>query len=113
MIKCIKIGTIIVYCVIIFNIGVSIGTMQPKIGNNRQKFEIFQSYRFTSSDDNDTLIYVIVNERNYDNTDLFEEIREFHNKLNGEPNKMMIKLYNSRNDCKFGNCIGSKTYYKE
>ena len=85
----------------------------PKLAIIDRNLRFFQSYRFTSSDDNDTLIYVIVNERNYDNTDLFEEIREFHNKLNGEPNKLMIKLYNSRNDCKFGNCIGSKTYYKE
>ncbi len=113
--KCIKIGTIIGFCVIAFIIGVYIIFMCSKIGNSTQEqgFEIFYSYSFTSGDYRDTIISAIVNERNYDTNTMFAEIKDFHNTLNGEPDELTIRLYNSRNDCKLGNCVNSQVYYKK
>lgn len=56
--KCIKIGTIIGYCIMMLIIGIYIGSMHPKIGNitQEQRFDIFQSYSFTSGDYKDTTI---------------------------------------------------------
>ena len=112
--KCIKIGTIIGYCIMMLIIGIYIGSMHPKIGNTQKRgFDIFQSYSFASGDYKDTTIMVIVNDGDYDADTMFEEIKDFHNKLNGESGELTIRLYNSRNDCKSRNCIGNKTYYKE
>lgn len=113
--KCIKIGIIIGYCNVMFIIGIYIGSMHSKIGNitQEQRFDIFQSYSFTSGDYKDTTIMAIINDGDYDTDTMFEEIKDFHNTLNGESDELTIRLYNSRNDCKSGNCIGNKTYYKE
>ena len=77
--KCIKIGTIIGYCIMMLIIGIYIGSMHPKIGNitQEQRFDIFQSYSFTSGDYKDTTIMVIVNEGDYDADTMFEEIKRF------------------------------------
>ena len=63
---------------------------------DRNKFEIFQSFSFVSGDYNDTSIRVIVNEIDYDIESMFEEVKVFHNKLNGEPDELEISLYNSK-----------------
>jgi len=110
--KCTKISTIIGICVIV---GICIGIIHSRIGNDlqKQRFEIFQSYSFASGEHRDTIIKVIINVDEYDTENMFDEIKIFHNKLNGKPDKLEICLYNSKNDIKSGNCIGTKTYYKD
>lgn len=108
-------------CIFAFIIGMFIGFMRIQIINSKsecefvvhREFDICQGYSFVSSGYNDTSIKVIVNERDYDIESMFENIRDFHNKLNGEPDELEISLYNSKEDLKNHNCVGSKTYYKE
>lgn len=108
-------------CIFAFIIGMFIGFIRIQVVNSKlerefethQEFEIFQGYSYISGGYNDTSIKVIVNERDYDTESMFEKIKDFHNKLNGEPDELEISLYNSKEDFKNHNCIGSKTYYKE
>lgn len=112
---------IVSICIVAFIIGMFIGFIRIQVINSKserefmvhREFEIFQGYSYVSGGYNDTSIKVIVNERDYDTESMFEKIRDFHNKLNGEPDELEISLYNSKEDFRNHKCIGSKTYYKE
>ena len=102
-------------CVCAFIIGMFIGFIRLHISDRRSghKFDICQGYSFVSGGYDDTSIHVIVNSEEYDIESMVDEVRNFHNTLNGEADKLEINLYNSRNDWKSGACKGSKVYYKD
>ena len=85
---------------------------QVKI-QGQSEYEICQSFRFASPNYTDTRINVVVNIKDYELEQLFDDIRAFHNELNGEPDELTIHLYRSRKGYKKGKCIGTKTYLKE
>ena len=44
---------------------------------------------------------------------LFREIREFHDKMNGESNQLEIYLYESREKLEMGESVGETTFMME
>lgn len=98
-----------------FVLGACIGYIRPLIERcvQEERFMIYHSFSFESSYYKDTSIWVIVNVQDYDMVDMFEEVRDFYNNLNGEPDELEIRLYNSMNDFKDLNCAGRKIYYKK
>lgn len=88
------------------------GYFVPK-EQDEKRFEIYQSFCFTSGDYINTSIKVIVNEKDYDPASVFEEIRDFHSVLNGESDELEIRIYNSKRDFQNHNCAGRMVYYKE
>lgn len=113
--KCVKISAIMGICLTIIIVGVCVGIICPRICDDLQEreFEIFQSYNFISGEYRDAIIKVIINVDKHNTENVFDKIRVFYNKLNGEADKLEIYLYNSKDDIKLGNCVGSKTYYKD
>ncbi|MBT9775591.1 hypothetical protein GPL15_03580 [Clostridium sp. MCC353] len=61
-----------------------------------QKFEISSSYVRSSGGYKDTRIHVVLIEESEDRERLFHEIRDFHDKMNGKPDRLAIYLYESR-----------------
>jgi len=79
---------------------------------DRSGFEIYRSFCFTSGGYCNTSLSVIIYEEDYDMDAVFEEVKVFHNSMNGEPDELEIRLYNSGDDYRSGNCTGKRTYYK-
>ena len=59
-------------------------------------FEINSSYISCNGGYKDTRIHVVLTEESDDMERLFQEIREFHDNMNGKPDKLVIYLYDIR-----------------
>lgn len=73
---------------------------------NEDEFEIFQSFIVEGGDGRRTRLNVIVNVSEYDINEMCDEIKERHDKLNGEADELLIRLYNGREDFKEHKCAG-------
>lgn len=85
-------------------------TVQPDTG---QRFRIWQSFIKGYPDGKDTDLRVIL--CTDDITDLnaiFQEVRVFHNRMNGKSDSLTIYLYKSKKDFLDGDCFAIKTYQK-
>lgn len=94
---------ILVICVIYF--------FQYRNRDSRE-FIIYQSYSFVGGGYDDTYLYVIVNVKNYDVEDMFLKIRDFHNMMNGESDKLTINLYDGKRNFDNSNMSAYKVYFK-
>lgn len=84
--------------------------LQPDID---QKFRIWQSHINSSGGYKQTTLQVILCDGTIDTSNkIFDEIREFHDQMNGEPDSLTIYLYKSKKDFLDGNCFAINTYQK-
>lgn len=44
--------------------------------------------------------------------EMFDAIKEGHDRMNGEADKLLIRLYRSRGDLKAHICVGERVYIK-
>lgn len=61
----------------------------------------------------DVTINVVVNVRKYDKEQMLDEVREDYIELNREPDRLLIRLYNKRNDLKKGEEAIQKIYLRK
>lgn len=83
--------------------------IQPDIG---QRFRIWQSFTMTGGDYTRCDIRVIQCTAETDIENIFDEIRAFHDKLNGADDELTIHLFRSKLDLENNVEYGSKTFYK-
>ena len=84
-----------------------------KSGDEHRKFDIRSSLISSNGGYKNTRICVIINEKSDDTDMLFREIREFHDKMNGESNQLEIYLYESREKLEIGESVGETTFMME
>lgn len=89
-----------------------IGSACPANQQPQKDFEIFHSYKTGSDNFTHTSLTVIVNAKDYDIDEMFEKVVEEHNRINGIPDELEIRLYNGQQDYENYICAGSKTFYK-
>lgn len=76
-------------------------------------FSIFQSYINTGGDFKRTLLRVIVYKKDFEEEELFEEIKIFHARMNGVSDELTIVLYGSKEDLLNGVKMGERTFLNE
>lgn len=79
----------------------------------QRDFIIYHSFIHQGGDYKDTMLKVIVNVEDYDMPEMFERVKEFHDKMNGESNKLTIELYDGKENFENYNMSGTKTYYND
>lgn len=85
--------------------------VKPDIG---QKFRIYQSYIQSSGGSDTTEIFVIICDASAEIDDLFYDVENFHNHMNGTPNSLTIHLYKNKKEFEAGNESAYKIiHYKE
>lgn len=77
-----------------------------------QRFRIWRSLSMTGGDYTECDIWVIQCTADTDTDNIFEEIRAFHDKLNGADDTLTIHLFRSKLDLENSVELGSKTFYK-
>lgn len=100
-------------CILVTIIGIFIGFILMRRNRNVPEFKIYQSISIESGGYIDTSISVIVMTKEYETEKLFTEIKDFHNNMNGEPDRLAIYLYSSKRQLRGHNCIDCRIYYKE
>lgn len=105
---------IIVWLVMSCFIGLIIWwSLEEKDRGEIKDFNIFRSYIQTSGDYKQTYLKVIVNEKEYTVADLYNNIRDFQEKLNGESDELTITLYKSKKDLLHEKALDESIFYKE
>ena len=83
---------------------------QPDTG---QRFRIYQSFISSHPDGRDATLRVILCTNDTDDLDqIFEEIRAFTTRMNGEDEELTIHLFRSKMDMEDNNELATKTFYK-
>lgn len=86
-------------------------TVQPDTG---QRFRIWQSYINEGGGYRQTTLRVILCDGTIDTSNkIFDEIRVFHDRMNGKSDSLTIYLYRSKKDLLDGHCLSINTYLKE
>lgn len=81
--------------------------------DTNQRFKIYQSLISSHPDSRDTTLWVILCTDDLSDLDtIFEEIKMFHNNMNGESNCLTIYLFRSKIELENNVKYGSKTYKK-
>lgn len=83
--------------------------IQPDTG---QRFRIWRSLSMTGGDYTECDIWVIQCTADTDTDNIFNEIRAFHDNMNGADDELTIHLYRSKLDLENHVELGTKTYYK-
>lgn len=78
-----------------------------------QRFRIWRSFSMTGGNYTECDIWVIQCTADTDTEKILEEIRAFHEKLNGESDSLTIYLFRSKKDLIDGDCLSINTYLKE
>lgn len=94
-------------------LGGVIGWNLEEINMPYEEFSIYHSYIFDGGGYKRTLLQVIVHKKKYNLPELFEEIREFHDRMNGVPDELKIELYDSKDSLSHGDMIDEITYFKD
>lgn len=82
--------------------------------DTNQRFKIYQSLISSHPDGRDTILWVILCTDDLSDLDtIFEEIKTFHDSMNGESNCLTIHLFRSKIELENSVEYGSKTYKKE
>jgi len=93
--------------------GISLGSIlsvRAKPIPPSKEIEFCHSMIFQNGDTKDVYASVIVNTQDYDLEKMFDRVRDEHDLMNGKPDKLTIRLYDSRDDLKAGNCKGEKVF---
>lgn len=93
-------------CMLVLSISV-------KRREERDAFEISRTYTIQGDGYKHTKMDVIVNIEGYDINEMFDTIKEEHDRMNGEADKLLIRLYDSRGDLKAHICAGERVYIKD
>ncbi len=80
---------------------------------NLRDFEIFQSIKVGSDNFERTSLEVIINLENYDIDEMFNAVKSYQIRLNGESDELNIRLYRNKGDVFVSNPIAEKTFYKD
>ena len=80
---------------------------------NLREFEIFQSIKVGSDNFERTSLEVIINLENYDIDEMFDAVKSYQIRLNGESDELNIRLYRSKGDLFLSNPVAEKTFYKD
>lgn len=76
-----------------------------------REFEFCRSMIFQHGDDSkDVYTSVVVNVKGFDIDEMFEKVKEEHDLMNGHAENLTIRLYDSREALKNGDCLGEKVY---
>ena len=100
-------------CFIIFCICVGMRLFEVKglrTASEEWRFEIKSSYISSNGGYKDTRIHVILKERSRDREYLVHEIREFHDKMNGKSDRLVIYLYESREKLAAGQYVETAVF---
>jgi len=100
-------------CIILSVAGISlIGILSARAKSipPPREIEFCHSFIFQNGDTKDVYASVIVNTQDYDLDEMFDRVRDEHDLMNGKPDKLTIRLYDSRDDLKNGNCKGEKVF---
>lgn len=66
---------------------------------------------FQNGDDSkDVYTSVVANVTDFDIDEMFEKIKEEYDLMNGHTKNLTIRLYDSRESLKNGDCLGEKIY---
>ena len=77
------------------------------------EFEIFQSIKVGSDNFERTSLEVIINLENYDIDEMFDAVKSYQIRLNGESDELNIRLYRNKGDLFLSNPVAEKTFYKD
>lgn len=78
----------------------------------KDEFEMSRAYTIQGDGYKHTKIDVIVNIEGYDIDEMCDTIKEEHDRMNGEADKLQIRLYDSRADLRAHICAGERVYIK-
>ncbi len=101
--------SVILSCTITLPITNDWETVQPDIG---QRFRIWSALSMTGGDYTECNIWVIQCTADTDTDTILEEIRAFHDKLNGADEELTIHLFRSKLDLENNVELATKTFYK-
>lgn len=83
---------------------------QPDTG---QRFQIYQSLVFSYPDGKDTYLRVILCTDKVEELDeIFDEIKIFHEHMNGKSNRLIITIYGTKMDLENCRMLEEKTFIK-
>lgn len=81
--------------------------------NRKPDFEIQSTLKNTFDNYETVDLSVIVHTREYEPEELMEKVREYYANLNGMPDKLSIKLYESKREYATGTAFSQKMFLKE
>lgn len=81
--------------------------------NQNENFIIYQSFITDGGGYKRTDLLVIINKKDCDETELFEEIKEAHSRMNGKSDKLTITLYRSNEELLTGNQMAERVFFPE
>lgn len=100
-------------CVALCIVGISLGSvmfLRKKLIPKPRDIEFCRTMVFENGDTRDVYASVIVNISDYDLEEMFDKARDEHDLMNGKPDQLTIRLYDSRDDLMAGNCKGEKVF---
>ena len=103
-------------CIIVLNLGGVMLTQanqkaEAALETGAREFEFCRSMIFQNGDDSkDVYTSVVVNVTDFDIDEMFEEVKKEYDLMNGHAKKLTIRLYDSREALKNGDCLGEKIY---
>lgn len=103
-------------CIIVLSLGGVMLTQanqkaEAALETGAREFEFCRSMIFQNGDDSKNVYTsVVVNVTDFDIDEMFEKIKEEYDLMNGHAKKLTIRLYNSREALKNGDCLGEKIY---
>lgn len=101
---CSYIVAIVIGCAIGWNLD---GCPEPP-----QDFTVHQSLVVDSPGYKRTYLDVIIHKKGTDISEMFEAVKMYNDKLNGESDELRIKLYDRKEDLREGRCRAEKTFKK-
>lgn len=106
---------VVLACFAAYFIGYAIGWFfwNPPTPEYPEDFMIYQSFITDATNYRHTMLNVIVLVQEYDVDEMCDEVRSFHDRMNGEPDKLDIRLFDSKEDFTDWNCRAERTFYKE
>lgn len=96
-------------------VGVSLGSMLfPQAISEppapEWEFEFCRTMAFQNGDFRDVYTSVVVNITGYDLEEMFNKIKDEHDLMNEPADQLTIRLYDSKDALKAGDCIGEKVF---
>ena len=96
---------------LIFGLGIiSVLYGQTQNSGKVKEFEFYNSFIFQNGDKKDVYCNVILNIKEYDINSIFESVKEEYFLLNGNTQKLRLRLYESKESIELGDCLGEKVY---
>lgn len=109
-----RIATVIIIialsCTLTLSINNDWENVQPDTG---QRFRIWRSLSMTGGDYTECNIWVIQCTTDTDLENIFEEIRAFHDNMNGVHDELVVHLFRSKVDMENYNELATMTFYKD